>query len=72
VCQACPPRRPDRDYSPAEIAIRPALVVAVNVPAQPLPATGEHPAQTQLITEDEIVGFSKTIKQSGAIPKPDR
>lgn len=34
------------------------------------PATPEHPAQTQLITEDEVVGYWDTIKQSGAIPKP--
>lgn len=33
------------------------------------PATDKHQAQTQLITEDEIVGYYKTIKQSGAMPK---
>jgi hypothetical protein len=31
------------------------------------PATPEHPAQTQLITEDEIVGFWKQVKSSGSI-----
>ena len=31
------------------------------------PATDKHPAQTQLITEDETVGFWETIKQSGAM-----
>lgn len=36
------------------------------------PATPEHPAQTQLITEDEIVGFWNQVKISGALPKPDR
>lgn len=33
-------------------------------------ATKEHPAQTQMITEDVIVGYWDTIKQSGAIPMP--
>jgi len=33
-------------------------------------ATPEHPAQTQLITEDIIAGFWQTVKQSGAMPKP--
>lgn len=32
------------------------------------PATPEHPAQTQLITEDITVGYWDTIKSSGAIP----
>lgn len=31
-------------------------------------ATKEHPAQTQLITEDILVGYWNTIKYSGAIP----
>ena len=33
-------------------------------------ATKEHPAQTQLITEDQIAGTWVTIKYSGAIPVP--
>lgn len=33
-------------------------------------ATPEHPAQTQLITEDVVAGYWNTIKHSGAIPKP--
>jgi hypothetical protein len=33
-------------------------------------ATKEHPAQTQLITEDVIAGAWITIKYSGAIPAP--
>ena len=33
------------------------------------PATEEHPAQTQLITEDQIVGYVTTVKRSGAVPK---
>lgn len=34
------------------------------------PATPEHPAQTQLITEDESIGYWDTTKISGALPKP--
>lgn len=33
-------------------------------------ATPEHPAQTQLITEDKIVGHWSTIKHSGALTAP--
>ncbi|BBM86788.1 DUF7873 family protein [Candidatus Uabimicrobium amorphum] len=33
-------------------------------------ATKEHPAQTQLITEDIVVGHWSTVKQSGALPMP--
>jgi hypothetical protein len=33
------------------------------------PATEQHPAQTQLITEDVIAGYWNQVKQSGAIPK---
>jgi hypothetical protein len=33
-------------------------------------ATPEHPAQTQIITEDVIAGFWNQVKQSGAMPKP--
>lgn len=33
-------------------------------------ATKEHPAQTQLITEDVTVGYWDTIKHSGALPAP--
>lgn len=35
-------------------------------------ATPEHPAQTQMITEDIIAGFWTQVKQSGAMPKPER
>ncbi len=35
-------------------------------------ATVEHPAQTQLITEDTLAGWWNTIKQSGALPKPKK
>jgi hypothetical protein len=34
------------------------------------PATTEHPAQTQMITEDIVVGYWDTVKQSGALPVP--
>jgi hypothetical protein len=33
-------------------------------------ATKEHPAQTQLITEDIVVGYWDTVKHSGALPAP--
>jgi len=33
-------------------------------------ATKEHPAQTQLISEDVVVGWWDTVKQSGAMPMP--
>jgi len=33
-------------------------------------ATKEHPAQTQIITEDVLVGYWETIKHSGAMPAP--
>jgi hypothetical protein len=36
------------------------------------PATPEHPAQTQIITEDIIAGFWVQVKQSGAMPKPEQ
>lgn len=32
-------------------------------------ATKEHPAQTQLITEDALAGYWKTVKHSAGIPK---
>lgn len=35
-------------------------------------ATPEHPAQTQLITEDVLVGYWTQVKQSGAMPAPRR
>lgn len=36
------------------------------------PATPEHPAQTQLVTEDVIAGFWNTVRQSAAMPKPEK
>jgi hypothetical protein len=33
-------------------------------------ATKEHPAQTQMITEDVTVGYWDTVKHSGALPAP--
>jgi len=35
-------------------------------------ATKEHPAQTQLISEDVLVGYWDTIKYSGALPIPQK
>lgn len=36
------------------------------------PATPEHPAQTQLVTEDVIAGYWELTKHSGAMPRPDK
>lgn len=36
------------------------------------PATDHHPAQSQLITEDVLVGYWHHIKHSGAMPAPDK
>lgn len=44
----------------------------VQKPIVLFPATVEHPAQTQLITEDVIAGFWTQVKQSGAMPKPNK
>jgi len=35
-------------------------------------ATEHHPAQTQLITDDVVIGHWTTTKFSGAIPRPDK
>lgn len=35
-------------------------------------ATPEHPAQTQLISEDVIIGHWNTVRQSGAIPEAQK
>lgn len=35
-------------------------------------ATEHHPAQTQLITSDEVVGYWNTVKFSGAIPATEK
>ena len=35
-------------------------------------ATKEHPAQTQLITEDVVIGHWSTVKHSGALPMPKK
>jgi hypothetical protein len=35
-------------------------------------ATPEHPAQTQMVTEDVIAGFWEQVRMSGAMPKPDK
>lgn len=36
------------------------------------PATSEHPAQTEMISEDIIAGYWWQTKMSGAMPKPDK
>lgn len=36
------------------------------------PATEQHPAQTEMVAEDVIVGHWKTVKQSGALPRDDK
>ena len=35
------------------------------------PATDKHPAQVEMITEDVVVGYWKTLKFSGAMPTDD-
>lgn len=42
----------------------------VQKPLVLFPATPEHPAQTQLVTEDVIAGIWNTTKLSGALPRP--
>lgn len=42
----------------------------VQKPLVMFPATPEHPAQTQMVTEDIIAGFWTTVKLSGAVAKP--
>jgi hypothetical protein len=42
----------------------------VSEPIVLYPATTEHPAQTQLVTKDVIVGFWDQVKHSGALPVP--
>lgn len=44
----------------------------VSKPIVLYPATEHHPAQTQLITEDQVAGYWTMVKQSGAIPKAAR
>jgi prolyl oligopeptidase PreP (S9A serine peptidase family) len=36
------------------------------------PATKEHPAQTQLVSEDVLVGYWHTVKHSGAISRQEK
>ncbi len=44
----------------------------VSKPIVLYPATEQHPAQTQMVTEDVIAGFWTQVKHSGAMPKPER
>jgi hypothetical protein len=36
------------------------------------PATPEHPAQTQVVTEDVLAGHWAQVRHSGAVPKPEK
>lgn len=42
------------------------------VPVVLYAATPEHPAQTQLIVKDVVVGFWRSTRHSGAIPAPEK
>lgn len=44
----------------------------ISKPIVMYPATPEHPAQTQMATEDVIAGFWETVKMSGAMSRPDK
>lgn len=44
----------------------------VQKPIVMYPATVEHPAQTLMATEDVIAGFWSQVKQSGAMPLPEK
>lgn len=46
--------------------------VKLQKPIVKYPATPEHPAQTEMVTEDEIVGYWATVNFSGAIPELDK
>lgn len=35
-------------------------------------ATEQHPAQTEVYTEDVLVGYWSTVKLSGSVPKPEK
>jgi hypothetical protein len=52
--------------------VRSVKTAKVQRPIVLYPATPEHPAQTQLITEDVIAGEWTRIKQSGAMREKDR
>jgi hypothetical protein len=53
-------------------AVQTSRTKKVQRPLVLFPATPEHPAQTQLVTEDVIAGFWSTIRQSAAMPKPEK
>jgi len=44
----------------------------LQTPIVKYPATPEHPAQTEMITEDVLVGYWETIKQSGGLSRPTK
>lgn len=51
-------------------ALKTAKTKKVTKPLLLAPATEHHPAQTDKITEDVIVGYWKAVKLSGALPQP--
>jgi hypothetical protein len=53
-------------------AVQTSRTKKINRPLVLYPATPEHPAQTQIVTEDVIAGFWSTIRQSAAMPKPEK
>ena len=53
-------------------AVQTTRTKKVQKPIVLYPATEEHPAQTQLITEDVSVGTWVTVKHSGALPGPQK
>ncbi|MBT9547874.1 MAG: hypothetical protein IV090_20970 [Candidatus Sericytochromatia bacterium] len=52
--------------------VQTAKTKKVQRPLVMYPATTEHPAQTQLITEDIIEGYWDSIKYSAAVPLPKK
>jgi hypothetical protein len=52
--------------------VRTSRTKKVDRPLVLYPATAEHPAQTQIVTEDVIAGFWDTVRQSAAMPKPEK
>lgn len=44
----------------------------VHEPITLAPPTKEHPAQTQLIQVDKVIGYWKTQNMSGALPSPEK
>lgn len=65
----------DKDVNTGRFRSRPQSTQRTEKKQKPLvlfPATDKHPAQTQLITEDIVVGNWQTVRHSGAIPAPEK